>query len=63
MNFGKNTQLVEEVMSFIRNNKMFFSKNFNVPNLQVINSFSDAQNFAWSQDLKKLIQCGSMLSH
>ncbi len=24
MNFGKNTQLVEEVMSFIRNNKVFF---------------------------------------
>ncbi|MEC1345959.1 hypothetical protein P9D54_11320 [Bacillus haynesii] len=54
MNFGKNTQLVEEVMSFIRNNKMFFNKNFNVPNLQVINNFSDAQNFAWSQDLNEV---------
>ncbi|MCY7993388.1 cytoplasmic protein [Bacillus haynesii] len=54
MNFGKNTQLVEEVMSFIRNNKMFFNENFNVPILQVINNFSDAQNFAWSQDLNEV---------
>lgn len=54
MNFGKNTPLVEEVMSFIRNNKMFFNENFNVPILQVINNFSDAQNFAWSQDLNEV---------
>src|SRR5690606_31171084 len=50
MKFGENTQLVEEVMDFIRNNKMFNKNNFHVNNLEVINDFNEAQNLAWSQD-------------
>lgn len=33
MKFGENTQLVEEVMDFIRNNKMFNNNNFHVYHL------------------------------
>ena len=29
MKFGENTQLVEEIMDFIRNSKMFNNKNIN----------------------------------
>ncbi|MEI2441962.1 cytoplasmic protein, partial [Priestia megaterium] len=50
MKFGENTQLVEEVMDFIRNDKMFNKNNFHVNNLDVINDFNEAQNLAWSQD-------------
>lgn len=50
MKFGENTQLVEEVMDFIRNNKMFNKNNVHVNNLEVINDFNEAQNLAWSQD-------------
>ncbi|MGG2088038.1 cytoplasmic protein [Priestia aryabhattai] len=50
MKFGENTQLVEEVMDFIRNDKMFNKNNFHVNNLEVINDFNEAQNLAWSQD-------------
>ncbi|MCZ8533340.1 cytoplasmic protein [Psychrobacillus psychrodurans] len=50
MKFGENTQLVEEVMDFIRNNKMFYKNNFHVNNLEVINDFNEAQNLTWSQD-------------
>ncbi|MFE4524587.1 cytoplasmic protein [Cytobacillus firmus] len=49
MKFGENTQLVEEIMDFIRNNKMF-NNNFQGNNLEVINDFAKAQNCAWSQD-------------
>lgn len=50
MKFGENTQLVEEVMDFIRNSKMFNNKNFNENSLEVVNDFDEAQNLAWSQD-------------
>ncbi|MRX72857.1 cytoplasmic protein [Bacillus lacus] len=50
MKFGENTQLVKEVMDFIRNNKMFNKNNFHENNLEVINDFNEAQNLAWSQD-------------
>ncbi|GEL05969.1 cytoplasmic protein [Rummeliibacillus stabekisii] len=50
MKFGENTQLVEEVMDFIANNKLFNNKNFHVKNLEIINDFDEAQNRAWSQD-------------
>ncbi|SEM16278.1 hypothetical protein SAMN04487786_1216 [Paenisporosarcina quisquiliarum] len=50
MKFGENTQLVEEVMDFIRNNKMFNKNYFQVNNLEIINDFNEAQNLAWSQD-------------
>ncbi len=50
MKFGVNTQLVEEVMEFIRNSKMFNNKNFNDEIFKVIKDFNKAQNLAWSQD-------------
>ncbi|MDG5471417.1 cytoplasmic protein [Jeotgalibacillus sp. ET6] len=50
MKFGENTQLVEEVMDFIRNHKMFNKYNFPVNNVEVMNDFSKAQTLAWSRD-------------
>ena len=54
MKFGENTQLVEEVMDYIRNNKMFNNNNFHVNNLEVINDFNEAKDYAWSQDLSEV---------
>lgn len=50
MKFGENTQLVEEIMDFIRNSKMFNNKNINEKILEVVKDFNEAQNLAWSQD-------------
>lgn len=50
MKFGENTQLVEEVMDFIRYSKMFNNKNINENNFKVVKDFNEAQNLAWSQD-------------
>lgn len=52
VNFGENTQLVEKVMNFIYNSKMFNNRGF-ITNAEVINDFGEAQNFAWSQDLNE----------
>lgn len=54
MKFGENIHLVEEVMDFIHNSKIFNNKNVNTTNIQVINDFDEAQNFAWSQNLSKV---------
>jgi hypothetical protein len=50
MKFGENTQLVEEVMDFIRNSKIFNNNNINENILEVVKDFNVAQNLAWSQD-------------
>lgn len=50
MKFGENTQLVEEVMDFIRNSNMFNNKKINENTLEVVKDFNKAQNLAWSQD-------------
>ena len=50
MKFGKNTLLVEEVMDFIRHNRMFNIKDVKLDNIEIINDFNKAQNLAWSQD-------------
>ena len=44
MKFGENTQLVEEVVDFVRKSKMFKNKIINENISQVIKDFNEAQN-------------------
>ena len=60
MKFGENTQLVEEIMDFIRNSKMFNNKNINEKILEVVKDFNEAQNLAWSRTRAKLVLYGNM---
>jgi hypothetical protein len=54
MKYGENTQLVEEVMNFIRQSKMFKNKNIKEDIMEVTNDFDEAQNLAWSHDLSEV---------
>ncbi|EIT84460.1 hypothetical protein A374_15082 [Fictibacillus macauensis ZFHKF-1] len=54
MKFGKNTQLVEEVISFITNLQFFNNENLLNRDVVMVNQYERAQELALSQDLDEV---------
>lgn len=54
MKYGKNTQLVEEVINFITNLQLFHNENLLNRDVVMVNEYERAQELAWSQDLDEV---------
>ena len=54
MKYGKNTQLVEEVVNFIGNLHFFYNEKLLNRDVVMVNEYERAQELAWSQDLDEV---------